>query len=351
MAYIYHNSPDELAAEHENERSIVGNNGQPAGYTYLSESEWTTKIARVDALAQKCRLCPRNCGVKRFEGEKGFCGAPDTAIVSSIFAHHGEEPPITGTNGSGTVFFSHCTLKCLFCQNYQISHEGEGIGYSAEELADKMLWLQTEGCHNVNFVTPTHFLPQILRAIRIASKHGLHIPLVYNCGGYESVDTLRALHGIIDVYLPDMKYGENGPAVALSSASDYVERNRAAIREMFRQVGPLRLDENGFAYRGICIRHLVLPEKHAGSSAILDFLTKTYDPEDITMSIMAQYRPVYRSHEAPAVNRSIFDAEYIPIMKAFKNAGFAGYYQNPPELDKSFLINFKKRKHEPLKGD
>jgi putative pyruvate formate lyase activating enzyme len=318
-------------------------------YTFLHEDEWDERIARADERARSCTLCPRRCGVDRTAGERGFCGAGDTLCVSSLFAHHGEEPPISGTGGSGTVFFTWCTLRCAFCQNYQLSHQGEGSAYDVHELAGRLGWLREQGCHNINLVTPTHFLPRILRALRIAARHGLDLPIVYNCGGYELAETLALLEGIVDIYLPDMKYGDNAAALRYSGAPDYVEHNRRAIREMFRQVGPLRLDAEGVATRGVCIRHLVLPEGAAGSEAVLSFLTSTFDPDDISMSIMAQYRPCHQAHRHPAMSRGVRFAEYEPVRKAFVEAGFKGYFQELRRMDESFLIDFRTRKSERLR--
>ena len=188
---------------------------QAAAYTYLTDADWTQRINELARIAGCCELCPRRCRVNRFEGERGFCAAPGELVVSSIFPHHGEEPPLSGTGGSGTVFFTHCTLKCVFCQNYQISHEQEGRPFTEAELAQKMLHLQDLGCHNINLVTPTHFLPWILRSLKIAAGGGLRLPIVYNCGGYELAATVDLLTDVVDIWLPDMKYGDNVPARAL----------------------------------------------------------------------------------------------------------------------------------------
>ncbi len=320
-------------------------------YVHLSASEWDQRIGDALSIAGDCRLCPRDCRIDRNSGTTGFCGATNTLVISSIFPHHGEEPPISGTGGSGTVFFSHCTLGCYFCQNYQISHEGEGRSYSPEELAERMLWLQGQGCHNVNFVTPTHYLPWFLQALRIAAGRGLTLPLVYNTSGYERTEPLHVLKGIVDIYLPDMKYGTDEAAKSYSCAADYAENNRAAIREMFRQVGPLRTTSDGIALRGLLIRHLVLPNRTAGSKEIADFLQKVFDPEDITIGIMAQYRPLYRASKFPAIARKISIEEYREAVDYFVDAGFNVLAQDEAGLDESFVIDFTKRKHEPLTGE
>ena len=319
-------------------------------YVYLTDDEWEQRIARFDTIARSCTLCPRNCHVNRREGECGYCEAPAELYLSSIFPHHGEEPPISGTHGSGTVFFTYCTLKCCFCQNWQLSHRAEGRPYTPEELAEKMIGLQRQGCHNVNLVTATHFLPWVLRAVRIAARNGLTVPLVYNCGGYEHASTIALLAGIVDVYLPDMKYGDNHAAVQFSHTANYRSFNRTSIREMFRQVGPLRTDEEGIAYRGLCIRHLVLPNGLASSGKVLEFLRTVFDPADITISLMAQYRPLYCAGEHPEINRMVTPDEYEAVKTPFVEAGFPGYYQELATINDAFVIDFSRRKKEALTG-
>jgi putative pyruvate formate lyase activating enzyme len=322
-----------------------------ASYTYLSDKEWDDKIDALDHIASSCELCPRRCGVNRLVGETGFCGAPGQMVISSIFPHHGEEPPISGTGGSGTVFFTYCTLKCIFCQNYQISHMAEGKPYAPSELAEKMLSLQTMGCHNINLVTATHFLPWVARALKEAASRGLTIPVVYNCGGYELASVMALLSGVVDIYLPDMKYGDNAAAQQYSKAPDYVAVNREAIREMFRQVGPLRMDDNGIAFRGLCIRHLMLPDGEAGSADILNYLKSKFDPHDLYVSLMAQYRPLHRAATFPRINRPVTAQEYEPLRQEFIDAGFDGFYQEISKIDTGFVIDFTKRKSERLTGD
>jgi putative pyruvate formate lyase activating enzyme len=319
-------------------------------FSFLSPVEWDERIEEADRIASACELCPRRCGVNRLKGEKGFCRAPGELVISSIFPHHGEEPPISGKNGSGTVFFSYCTLKCLFCQNYQISHEAQGETYTPSRLAQKLLDLERQGCHNINLVTPAHFLPWILQALKEAAAGGLSIPLVYNSGGYESPAALGLLKGIVDIYLPDMKYGEADAARQYSNAGDYVEVNREAIIEMFKQVGPLRIDKNEIAYRGLCIRHLALPHGRAYSENIVQFLATSFDPRDLTISLMAQYRPLYRAHEFPELSRGPTHEEYDSIKRLFEQANINGYYQEMEKLDGTFCIDFNKRKYEPLTG-
>jgi putative pyruvate formate lyase activating enzyme len=323
----------------------------PSSYIYLSENDWDQRISEAFRLSDSCELCPRQCGINRRNGETGFCKAPGGIVVSSVFSHHGEEPPISGTRGSGTVFFSYCTLQCCFCQNYQLSHFAQGQRMTPSHLAEKFLELQDQGCHNINLVTPSHFLPWLLMALKEAAGMGLTLPIVHNNGGYEGLRSLDLLKGIVDIYLPDMKYGRPEEAMRYSFASDYVDVNRQAIKAMFRQTGPLLTDENGIARKGLCIRHLVLPSGQAHSEDILEFLVHSFDPQDLTISLMAQYRPLHNACLFPEIARPLIAREYEPIRHAFENAGIAGFYQELSELDTSFCIDFSKRKSEPLRGD
>jgi putative pyruvate formate lyase activating enzyme len=324
---------------------------QPAAsYTFLSDSEWDSRIAAAEALSSPCMLCPRKCSTDRKAGKRGICRAGNELYISSIFPHHGEEPPISGTRGSGTVFFSFCSLRCCFCQNFQISQQEEGEPYTPERLSKKMIDLQGMGVHNINLVTPTHFLPWILKSLRLAAQKGLTVPIVWNSSGYELVKALEPLRGIVDIFLPDMKYGSNESSMHYCGAPDYVEVNQAAIREMFRQVGPLKTDSNGIAHRGMCIRHLVLPEGKAYSEKVLEFLETTFDPADISISLMAQYRPMFKAEKFPELRRGVLKPEYEAVQERCERAGFNGFYQEIMRLDESFCIDFTKRKHEPLTG-
>lgn len=320
-------------------------------YIYLTDTEWDRRIERLNAIARSCTLCPRNCHVNRHAGETGFCGAPGKPVVSGIFPHHGEEPCISGTGGSGTVFFSYCTLKCCFCQNYQISHEAEGEAISEEDLACRMVRLQEIGCLNINLVTATHFLPWVVRSLRLAARKGLSIPIVYNCGGYEHASTVRLLDGIVDIYLPDMKYGGNRSALRFSGTANYRSFNRSSVREMFRQVGPLRTAEDGIAWRGLCIRHLVLPNNLASSDSLVEFLVTVFDPADVTFSLMAQYRPLYHAERFPELNRMVTSSEYDAVKAKVISAGFKGYLQDLTTINRAFVIDFEQRKEEALTGE
>jgi putative pyruvate formate lyase activating enzyme len=283
------------------------------------------KIKAAYKLMESCRLCPRKCGVNRFRGEKGFCKAGLLPMVSSFHAHFGEEPPISGQNGSGTIFFTHCSLRCVFCQNHPISQMGQGGEVSVERLAGMMIELQDKGCHNINFVTPTHYMPQILEAVSIARKNGLSVPLVYNCGGYESLEALSILDGVIDIYMPDMKYSDNEASEKYSAAPDYFEVSKKAVKEMFRQAGNLKT-EKGIAKQGLLIRHLVLPDGLSGSGKIFDFIKKeiwsgTY------VNIMAQYYPCHLAFKFSEISRRITRREYMDTLALAREKGLLGGFR------------------------
>jgi len=274
----------------------------------------------LNVLLENCRICPRNCQVNRLKDEKGFCGAGRGVVVSSYNLHFGEEPPISGHRGSGTIFFTHCNLRCCFCQNYPISQLGNGRDVEISDLAKMMLKLQDLGAHNINFVTPTHFVPQIVEALELAAGNGLRIPLVYNSGGYDSRDTLLLLDGIIDIYMPDAKYSDPNSARTYSRASDYFEVNRKALLEMYRQVGDLKMDREGIAMKGLLIRHLVMPQDIAGSREVLEFIAKKIS-KNTYMSIMAQYHPAHLAFEFPELSRRITKKEYDVVLKIADELG------------------------------
>ncbi len=291
-----------------------------ARYLSLSEGDWREKTRAAMDLLAPCRLCPRACGADRLKGETGVCGGGDMAEVSSYNDHRGEEPPLSGYNGSGTIFFSRCNLKCVFCQNYPISHLGNGRRTAAGEISRMMLDLQKRGCHNVNFVTPTHMMPFIVEAMPLAAAGGLRVPLVYNCGGYEALEALEILDGVVDIYLPDMKYGSDEPAKVFSGAPDYVEHNRRAILEMHRQVGDLVLDDEGIAVSGLIIRHLVLPEGLAGSDSVLEFIAEKVS-RSAAISLMSQYFPAHKAFEHPSVSRRPSREEYRAAVRTLEELG------------------------------
>jgi putative pyruvate formate lyase activating enzyme len=256
-----------------------------------------------------CTLCPRMCGVDRLAGETGVCKTGRLASVSSFNPHFGEEAPLVGEQGSGTIFFTHCNLLCLFCQNFDISHQGIGQEVAAEQLAGIMLALQRQGCHNINFVTPSHVVPQLLAALEIAAANGLNVPLVYNSGGYDLPETLGFLDGVIDIYMPDFKFWDPEIARKTCAAPDYPEVARQALMEMHRQVGDLVLDEYGIARRGVLVRHLVLPGGMAGTRQVMRFIARNLSPRTY-VNVMSQYRPCGRAEEVPGLDAPLSPAEY-----------------------------------------
>ena len=289
-------------------------------YLKLPPNVLKDKICTAQEILKSCTLCPRNCNVDRTSGETGFCRTGDKPFVSSWNAHFGEEAPLVGSHGSGTIFFTHCNLGCLFCQNWTISHGDEGQEMSFEALADIMITLQNYGCHNINFVTPTHQVPMILTSLEIAIDKGLKIPLVYNCGGYESLEMIRLLDGVIDIYMPDFKYADPEVAKEYSKAEDYPSVAKSAIKEMYRQAGDLIIDEKGVAQKGLLVRHLVLPEGLAGTEKIAKFLFEEISPDTYT-NIMAQYYPCYKAHEHPPLDRRLTGDELKKAVKAARDAG------------------------------
>ena len=274
----------------------------------------------LDALAC-CTLCPRRCRVDRTAGETGYCRTGYQAVVASYNAHFGEEAPLVGKNGSGTIFFSHCNLLCNFCQNFAISHLGEGEPMDDRRLADAMLELQRQGCHNINLVTPSHVVPQILAAVRLAAEQGLMLPLVYNCGGYDRVETLQLLDGIVDLYMPDFKFWNSETAEDTCNAPDYPDVARRAILEMHRQVGDLHVDDaSGLAQRGLLVRHLVLPGGLAGTANVMHFLAGEVS-RDTYVNLMSQYRPCGRAADVRALAASLSPLEYDQAVREARAAG------------------------------
>lgn len=288
-----------------------------------------------------CAICPRNCKVNRLEDKHGFCKTGRLSRVYSYFSHHGEEPAISGKNGSGTIFFAHCNLRCAYCQNYEFSQLGKGREVGEKELAGYMLALQKEGCHNINFVTPTHVIPQILKALLLAIEGGLNIPLVYNSSGYDSAQTLRLLEGIFDIYLPDARYADSAISLKLSRAKDYPGVNQAALLEMHRQVGIARTDSDEAAESGLIIRHLVLPNNLSGTEEIMRFISHRLS-KDTWISLMSQYFPCHRSEDYPEISRRITREEYGEAMSIMYSYGLHnGWVQDEQGLDRFAGINIK----------
>jgi putative pyruvate formate lyase activating enzyme len=295
--------------------------GAPSYLRLHASGELAQRVERAYRMLECCKLCPRDCGVDRLAGETGYCRAGIEPVVASWNSHFWEEPPISGTRGSGTIFFTHCTARCRFCQNYPISQLGVGQQVSVQRLGEMMLELQSRGCHNINLVTPTHWTSQILAALPAAIESGLRIPLVYNCSGYEGVQALQLLDGVVDVYLPDSKYADNAVARRLSGFRGYVEANQAALREMYRQVGPeLTLDPDGLAARGLIIRHMVLPQQLAGTWQVLAWIAHELSPL-IHISLMAQYFPAHQAVGDPVLGRKITQEEYLEALAAFDDLG------------------------------
>jgi putative pyruvate formate lyase activating enzyme len=293
---------------------------EPA-YLHLSTSELQRRVDQAWARLEDCDLCPRQCHVNRRQTTKGaVCRTGARAVVASFGPHFGEEKCLVGRHGSGTIFFSWCNLRCQFCQNYDISQLGEGRAVEPEEIAAMMLDLQERGCHNINFVTPSHVMPQILAAVAIAAEHGLRVPLVYNTGGYDLLTSLQLLDGVVDIYMPDVKYADAQLARKYSKVRDYPARNQAAVKEMHRQVGDLIVDENGIASRGLLVRHLVLPNAIAGTADIVRFLADKISPNTF-LNVMDQYRPCFKAGSFPDLNRPISRNEYREAMRLAEVAG------------------------------
>ena len=290
-------------------------------YLRLSRGELHGRARSAWVHLADCHLCARYCHVDRLRGTRGaVCRTGEHAVVHSFGPHHGEEDPLRGWNGSGTVFFAWCNLRCVYCQNWEISHKGRGREVSPEVLAGIMLGLQAEGCHNVNLVSPSHVVAQIIAAVAIAARRGLRLPLVYNTGGYDSPEALALLDGIVDIYMPDMKYGDSAVAREYSRIRDYVAVNRAAVREMHRQVGDLAVDDRGIAQRGLLVRHLVLPLGLAGTDRVMEFLGREIS-RDTYVNLMDQYRPCYRADEYPSLGRPVTKGEYADALALARNRG------------------------------
>jgi putative pyruvate formate lyase activating enzyme len=280
-----------------------------SAYIATGSTALRAKAALANEALRCCTLCPRSCRIDRTSGAAGYCRTGESAIVAGCNAHFGEEAPLVGSHGSGTIFFSHCNLRCNFCQNFDISHEGEGWEVNTRRLADMMLDLQRRGCHNINLVTPSHVVAQFLNALVIAAEEGLRLPVVYNSSAYDQVDTLRLLEGVIDIYMPDFKFWDSTVAEKTCQAPDYTEIAMAAVTEMHRQVGDLMVDDDGLARRGLLVRHLVLPEGLAGTRDVMRFIANRISP-DTYVNIMPQYRPCGRAAEIPQLARAVTQQEF-----------------------------------------
>ncbi|MFC1983339.1 radical SAM protein [Chloroflexota bacterium] len=295
---------------------------QPAYAKLEAEGRLAKRIEQAYGILEKCELCPNRCGANRRKGQRGFCRAPEKAMVYSYHPHFGEELPLVGQGGSGTIFFSNCNLRCVFCQNWPIAHEGLGHEVSDEELADMMLDLQGIGCHNINLVTPTHVMPNIVNATRIALKKGLQLPLCYNTSGYEFAKNIKLLDDIVDIYLPDLKFMDDAEASRYNyaTASDYPEMAQKSIIEMHRQVGDLVTDESGIALRGLMVRHLVMPNQVAGTRKFVKWVAENLSTGTY-VNIMAQYRVEHRAFEYERIARGITAEEFVAAMEWAIEAG------------------------------
>lgn len=292
---------------------------EPSYISLFESGELSRRTGALEKIIRSCTLCPHRCGVDRSSSKAGRCRSGALPVISSFHAHFGEESPLVGSGGSGTIFFTNCNLACIFCQNYDISHMGRGEEISCEDLARSMLLLQSKGCHNINLVTPTHMTHAIVRALLDAVPRGLRLPLVYNCGGFESLETLRLLEGVIDIYMPDFKYMDAETGLRLSGAKDYPSAASRAVAEMHRQVGDLLLDESGVAVRGLLVRHLVLPNKLGATDRVIDFIAGL--SRNTYLNIMDQYRPEYRARECPDLRRRVTLQEFDEAILRARRAG------------------------------
>jgi len=295
------------------------------GYLKLGNTEIRKRVETLFEMLKQCKICPRHCRINRLKEKTGFCGLGFLPRVSAFHPHFGEESPLVGEHGSGTIFFTSCNLSCVYCQNYEISQLRIGKEVSFEELAEIMISLQNQGCHNINLVTPTPQIPQIIKSLQIAIEKGLKIPLVYNTSSYDSIETLKLLDGIVDIYMPDAKYSDNKIAQKYSAAPNYFEIMKKAIKEMHRQVGDLIIDQKGIAVKGLLVRHLVLPNNLAGSQKIFEFLAKEIS-KNTFLNIMDQYYPCYKAFQYPELSRRITKAEFENVLALAKKIGLSRFY-------------------------
>ncbi len=322
---------------------------QTPSYLQLYRSgELQQRLQKLEAQLKDCRLCPWNCHVDRFQKESGVCHAGYEPYISSICDHHGEEPVLSGFNGSGTVFFGSCNLRCVFCQNWQISQQREyysGLKRSFADIAREIIRLQNEkGVHNINFVSPSHFVPQMMRIIYEAIPLGLRIPIVYNSNAYDGLETLKLLDGIVDIYLPDLKYADDVYARKYSYAKNYTQHARAAIKEMFRQVGTLQVDKKGIARRGLIVRHLILPNDLSGSEESLSWLAREVSPQ-VTVSLMSQYYPAHRANNIPLLSRPIRYNEYLRAQQAMERLKLDQGFVQQMDAPEYYVPDFYRQGH------
>jgi putative pyruvate formate lyase activating enzyme len=319
---------------------------EPGYVTLYHSGELERRAQALDARLASCDICPRECRVTRLKNELGYCHSGCLPIVSAVCAHHGEEPAISGTRGSGTVFFGNCNMRCVYCQNYQISQNWKkqrSNEMDCRTLAEKMLYLQDGlGCHNINFVSPSHFIPKLLRAVAEAVPMGLRVPLVYNSSGYDSIASLKELDGVMSVYLPDLRYASDRWAKKFSHAQHYVAQARRAIKEMYRQVGDLVVDESGLAKKGLIVRHLILPNGLAGSEESLAWLVRELSPT-VTVSIMSQYIPMHRAYRVPLLSRKITIEENETVLKLIADLGIENGWVQEMGAAEEYVPDFERR--------
>ncbi len=325
---------------------MTGGNVEPGYIALYRLGELERRAEALEARLSRCDICPRECGVNRLKNELGFCHSAYLPIVSTICAHHGEEPVISGSRGSGTVFFGNCNLRCAYCQNHQISQNFRSQRSKAIDpytLAEGMLYLQDElGCHNINLVSPSHFVPQVVRAVLEAIPMGLRLPLVYNTSSYDSIKSLRELDGIVSIYLADLRYAVNKWGRKFSQVPDYVPRARAAIQEMYRQVGNLVVDDTGIAQKGLIVRHLILPNRLAGSQESLTWLASEVSPT-VSVSIMSQYFPAHRAGQIPLLARAILPSEYSEVTELLDKLGIENGWLQEAGAPESYSPDFTRQ--------
>lgn len=296
------------------------------GYVELHKTgELNRRVEILKDKLRSCVVCPHYCKVDRLQNQRGFCRAGGNMVIDGYGPHYGEEDVLVGTGGSGTIFFSYCTMQCVFCQNCEISHYGEGYQVSPAQLCDIMLSLQNKGCHNINMVSPTHYVPQIIEAVKLAVDNGLEVPIVYNTGGYDNVDTLKLLDGIIDIYMPDIKFGDNDNAKKYTKCAGYFDVVKAAVKEMHRQVGDLKTDDRKIACKGLLVRHLVMPNNLAGTERVMEFIVKDIS-ENTMVNLMEQYYPAHKSDAFDELSRRISREEFIKAVQYARIAGVKRLY-------------------------
>ncbi|MGD9900556.1 MAG: radical SAM protein [Calditrichaceae bacterium] len=321
---------------------------EPSYLKLYRSGELEKRLSGLEKMLESCTVCPRDCGTNRFNHEQGFCLADYDPLVSSVCDHHGEEPVLSGVNGSGTVFFGSCNLRCVYCQNHQISQTRSyfsGLPIKTDQLAKQIVALQNDkGVHNINFVSPSHFVPQMVRTIYEAIPMGLRVPIVYNTNAYDSLAVIKLLDGIVDIYLPDLKYDDDHSAEKYSRGLNYTHYAHAAIKEMYRQVGNLKVDKNGIALRGLIVRHLILPNDIAGSNNVLKWLAKELSNE-VTVSLMSQYHPMHQSAKHSLLSRHISYNEYLSAVETLEKLNLHNSYTQEMDAPEHYLPDFSKKDH------